>query len=78
MVILPGPPLSEPYSGLDRLKPDVCNSVRFRQIDFVDRLLELCRMVAAEDLHAQCPPLRRAHFYVLVEELDEFFFLELP
>ena len=23
MVILPGPPLSEPYSGLDRLKPDM-------------------------------------------------------
>jgi hypothetical protein len=33
-------------------------------------------MVAAEDLHAYCPSLRRIHFYVPVEESDEFFFLQ--
>jgi hypothetical protein len=34
-------------------------------------------MVAAEDLHAYCTPLRRANFYVLVKELDEFVLLQL-
>lgn len=55
----------------------VGNPAGFGRISFGDCLLELCRMVAAKDLHAYCPPLRGVDLYVLIKEFDEFFFLEL-